>query len=378
MRPLHLTESIKNEAYQVGFDLVGISPIGVFPESQFYKEWLLKGHAGEMKYMERNPTKRADVRQIVPDAKSVISCGTNYNTPYPYSTDEDDKMRGWIARYAWGDDYHDLMRARLDKLAGYIREQSPHDVDLRHYVDTGPVLERAYGKYAGIGWIGKNACLINQNIGSWVFIGEIITNLELEYDTPAPDRCGTCTRCIDACPTGALLEPYQLDSRRCISYLTIELKGIIPLELREGIDNNIFGCDICQDVCPWNKKAQITQDDSFAPRTGLYNPELSYLSRLSPDDFRGLFKDSPVKRTKRKGFIRNVLIAMGNSGEKKFLPCVEECLSDREPLIRAHAVWALWRIKGSGAEEVLLDLMVKEPDEGVRNEIEAILNIVGS
>lgn len=374
MEIVNLTKKIREKALEIGFDLVGISPAGSFPENQFYNEWLARGFAGEMKYMEREPEKREDVKNVLPEVKSIISCGLNYNTDYPYSTEGADQTRGWISRYAWGDDYHDVMKNKLTLLLGSIQKIASQDVKAKLYVDTGPVLDRIYGKYAGIGWIGKNTCVINQEIGSWIFIGEIITDLELNYDAPVPDRCGTCTRCIDACPTGALRQPYVLDSRLCISYLTIELKGKIPLELRGKIGNNIYGCDVCQDVCPWNKRAEITSQSSFQPREVLYNPDLSFLSRLSEEDFRSMFKGSPVKRAKRRGFLRNVMVAMGNSGSTEFIPYVKESLKDKEPLIRAHAVWALWKLDGEGSYETLSDHLRTENDSTVREEIVTILN----
>jgi len=311
-----VSKSIKEKALEIGFDLIGISPVDSFPENQFYKVWLAKGFAGEMKYMEKEPDKRENIRNILPEAKSVISCGLNYNTNYPYSMNETEKQKGWISRYAWGGDYHDIMKKKLQILLEFIKANSPQEIEARVYVDTGPVLERVYGKYSGIGWFGKNTCLINQKVGSWIFVGEIITNIELDYDNPAPDRCGKCTRCIDACPTGALLEPYVLDSRLCISYLTIEFRGIIPVELGGKIGNNIFGCDICQDVCPWNRRAKVTDESSFQPREGLFNPDLAALSKLTEEDFRMVFKGNPIKRAKRKGLLRNIVVAMGNSGLK--------------------------------------------------------------
>ncbi len=374
MSGVNLTKSIKEKALEVGFDLVGISPVDSFPENQFYKEWLARGFAGEMRYMEKEPQKRENIKNILPEAKSVISCGLNYNTSYPYSIKETDKRKGWISRYAWGDDYHDIMNNRLWSLLASIEEISPEEIKARIYADTGPVLDRVYGKYSGIGWFGKNTCLINQKNGSWFFIGEIITNLELEYDGPVPDRCGTCTHCIDACPTGALLEPYVLDSRLCISYVTIELKENIPVELRDKMTNNIFGCDICQDVCPWNRRAKATNEPSFQPRENLYNPELSSLSSLSAEDFRGVFKGNPVKRAKRKGLLRNVLVAMGNSGSKEFIPDIKEYLNDKDPIVRAHSAWALWKLEGEISHKTLSDRLDIESDPMVREEIVSILN----
>ena len=368
-----VTKSVKDKAIELGFDIVGVSPVNTFPENQFYKEWLARGFAGEMSYMERNPEKRENIKNILPDAISVISCGLNYNTDYPYSIDESDKTRGWISRYAWGDDYHDCIKKKLLLLEKHVNDLAPEGMRSKAYVDTGPVLERVYAKYSGIGWYGKNTCLINQDIGSWIFIGEIITNIELEYDSPVPDRCGTCTMCIDACPTDALREPYVLDSNLCISYLTIELKGKIPMRLRDKIDNNIYGCDICQDVCPWNRKAEVTESPYFMPRSGLYNPELSYLSQLTLNDFRNLFKNSPVKRAKRKGFIRNVMVAIGNSGNRDLVPYVVQTLEDEDPLVRAHAAWALWKLQGKDAYNILTEHLNLEDDEMVREDIESIL-----
>jgi epoxyqueuosine reductase len=368
-----ITDSIKSKAYEIGFDLVGVSPAGRFPESQFYKEWLSRGYAGEMKYMEGSLETREDAGRVVPGAKSVITCGLNYNTDLPYSTEAGDKRRGWIARYAWGDDYHAVMDDMLKALEEFITREAGERVASRRYVDTGPVLERVYGKYGGIGWTGKNTCIINQEIGSWVFLGEIITDLELEYDSPAPDRCGACTRCIDACPTGAITEPYVLDSRLCISYITIELKGGIPAGLREGVGNNIFGCDICQDVCPWNRKAEKTAEPGFHPREGFYNPSLRSFAGLGADEFGSRFRGSPIKRAKRKGFLRNVLTAMGNSGDTGLVPFVEEYLADEEPLVRAHAAWALWKLEGFASKERLIDRLKIEDDHLVVEEIDAIL-----
>ncbi|HLE25514.1 MAG TPA: tRNA epoxyqueuosine(34) reductase QueG [Thermodesulfobacteriota bacterium] len=372
-----VSKSIKEKALEIGFDLIGISPVDSFPENQFYKEWLARGFAGEMKYMEKEPEKRENIRKILPDARSVVSCGLNYNTNYPYSMNETDQEKGWISRYAWGDDYHDIMKKKLQILLESIKANSPQEIKARVYVDTGPVLERVYGKYSGIGWFGKNTCLINQKVGSWIFVGEIITNIELDYDNTAPDRCGTCTRCIDACPTGALLEPYVLDSRRCISYLTIEYRGMIPLEHRDKTGNNIFGCDICQDVCPWNRRAKVTDESSFKPRDGLYNPDLASLSQLTEKDFRRAFKGNPIKRAKGNGLLRNIVVAMGNSGLKDFIPYLEESLKDKDPIVRAHSAWALSKLEGEDSYNTLSNHFEVESDSIVREEIISILNMNG-
>ncbi len=341
---MSLTEQIKHKAADLGFELVGIAPVEPVPELSFYRDWIEAGYAGKMAYLERSADKKSDIRQVVPEAKSVIVCAKFYHAPQPLSVEKEDRDCGWISRYAWGDDYHDLLQKKLFELIDFLQAEAPEPVLTRAYVDTGPVVDRVFAKYAGIGWFGKNTCIINQKLGSWFFLGEIITSIELDYDHPAPDRCGSCQRCIDACPTDALLEPYVLDSRRCISYLTIELRDDIPVETRAGIGNHVFGCDICQDVCPWNNRAQSTRDPEFQPRPGLLAPRLDELASLTVEQFRARFKGSPIKRAKYKGFLRNVAVAMGNSRNQQFLPILEELLQDDEPLIAEHARWAKSKI----------------------------------
>jgi epoxyqueuosine reductase len=342
---MSLTHRIKERARELGFDLVGVAPVGPAPELLFYKDWIAAGYAGKMEYLTRNVDKRGGESEIIPDAKSVIVCAMVYHTEYPRSTEMHDPKRGWISRYAWGDDYHEILKTKLFELLAFIKTESAEEVVGRVYVDTGPVIDRVYAKYAGIGWFGKNTCIINQQKGSWFFIGEIITNLELEYDVPVPDRCGACNRCIEACPTDAILEPYVLDARKCISYLTIELREEIPLELRDGIGNHIFGCDICQDVCPWNRKAPVTESPEFQPRENFFHPDLRKLAKLSAEDFSETFHKSPIKRTKRRGLLRNVAVAMGNSGEKDFLPYLEELVENEDQIIAEHAQWAIEKIE---------------------------------
>ena len=344
---MSLTAAIKSKANALGFELVGVAPAGPVPELAFYKEWIEAGYSGSMSYLERNADKRQDVTQVVPEAKSVIACGKIYHTPHALSTECPAPERGWISRYGWGDDYHDVLRNRLFELSDFIDAESAEPVTSRLYVDTGPVVDRVFAKYAGIGWFGKNTCIINQQHGSWFFLGEIITSLDLETDSPAPDRCGTCTRCIDACPTEAILEPYVLDARRCISYLTIELKEEIPVELRDGIGNHVFGCDICQDVCPWNGKATDTREPALQPKDGLVNPDLEWLAGLSEDSFRELFRRSPVRRSKYRGLMRNVAVALGNSGSKRFLPLLEKMANSEAPLIAEHAKWAIAKLNAN-------------------------------
>jgi epoxyqueuosine reductase len=353
---------VKEAAREAGFDVAGIAGVRDFPELNRFPEWIAAGRAGEMKYMEARDEagrlKRASLRHVVPWARSVIVCAINYNTMQPYSTEFHDPGRGWISRYAWSrEDYHEAVMRRLQVVEQILREvvsteylvpgtQTKPELQTRCYVDTGPMVERVYAKHAGIGWIGKNTCILNQKLGSWLFLGVILTSLELEPDLPAPDRCGTCTRCIQACPTDALIAPYQLDSNRCISYLTIEKRGAIAEEeMREGMGRHLFGCDICQDVCPWNRKAPVSAAAEFEPRPGLVNPALEWLSEMSSEDFRETFRGSPIRRAKLPGLRRNAVIAMGNSGEKKFAPLLRRLATDDDPIVAETAVWALSRLQ---------------------------------
>lgn len=349
--PLQIAAFVKEAAITAGFDVCGISPVRDFRELAHFPEWIAKGRAGEMKYMEARDEsgqlKRASLHSAAPWARSVIVCAINYNTGHPYSVNVNNPEAGWIARYAWGkEDYHDSVLAKLRKIETELKEFTPSEITTRCYVDTGPLVERVYAKYAGVGWIGKNTCIINQKLGSWLFLGVILTSLELELnsaaDIPAPDRCGTCTRCIDACPTDALLGPYQLDATKCISYLTIEKRGEIPMDIREGMGRHIFGCDICQDVCPWNRKSPASAAPEFQPREGLVNPALAWLAEISPEEFREKFRGSAIRRAKRTGIRRNAVIAMGNSADAAFIPTLEKLGEDSEhdPVVREHAQWA--------------------------------------
>jgi epoxyqueuosine reductase len=281
---------------------------------------------------------REDPRRLLPAARSIICLGKVYNWPAPYSTEFDDPTRGWIARYAWGDDYHDTMRAGMTRLVSELGG----DFDYKICVDTAPLLERSYARMACLGWIGRNTCLINQKLGSWVFLGEILTSLEIEPDSPPPDRCGTCTRCIDACPTDAIVPFYDgftVDSRLCISYLTIERRGDIPEEQRDGNGVHIFGCDICQDVCPWNRRAATTDDPHFAPR--LEAPEFHRLAALTEAEFRTLFRGTAITRARYTGFLRNVAVAMGNSGNRELIAPLEKLADSDDPVVASHAEWAI-------------------------------------
>jgi epoxyqueuosine reductase len=342
-----LEGTIKSAAREAGFDLCGIAPVTPNRELEYFPQWLAAGHGGEMKYLEsRNQAgalKRSSLENAAPWARSVVVCAINYNSEHPYSTECEDKSRGWISRYAWSEqDYHEVVLARLQALESRIKEVSG-DPDFRSwsYVDTGPVVERVLAKYAGIGWQGKNTCIINQEMGSWLFLGVILTSLELTPDMPAPDRCGSCTRCLDACPTNAFISPYKLDATRCISYLTIEKRGGIAEELRAGMGNHVFGCDICQDVCPWNREAAESHAAGLQSRSDLVNPALEWLAEMSPEEFRTTFKGSPIKRAKYSGLQRNAAIAMGNSGDRKFIPQLERMSQEEDATVADAALWAL-------------------------------------
>jgi epoxyqueuosine reductase len=488
---MSLKAALKERALEIGFDLVGIAPMTPGCDLEFARAWVERGYAGEMPYLS-NP-KRFDPREVLPSVKSVICVGLIYNTLAPYSTEVvgtgvrsqssvvpagRDQLsvalrheprtidhgqrttdngrapvsscqfpisaaggtpRAWISRYAWGRDYHEVVRRKLERLRAAVEASIP-GVETRVYVDTGPIVERAFARFSGVGWMGKNTCIISEQKGSWLFLGVILTNLDLEPDLPAPDRCGSCTRCLEACPTAALVEPYVMDASRCISYLTIEFKGSVPPELRSAVGVNIFGCDICQDVCPWNagvrrplsvvsgqlqrtsdqpsafglqqsvmsgvpsateqrptrsaitsatefqpsqvstgetrrrqqamsdrgikpdreeigcyKQAQPTEsclgttDDgqltTDAAEFSLFNPLLKSLAALSEDDFRRIFRHSPIKRVKYPGWLRNLCVAMGNSGDPRFIPYLQRACEHPDPVVREHAAWALARLQ---------------------------------
>jgi epoxyqueuosine reductase len=351
-----LSTDIKRLALDEGFDLAGIAGVADTPEHRFFPDWLGAGYGGEMRYLEsRNEAgelKRASLANAAPWARSVVVCALNYNSDAPYSTHSGSTPQGWISRYAWtARDYHDALLAKLRSLEAelveLVAQQGYEKPRTWCYVDTGPVIERIFAQHAGLGWIGKNTCVLNQKLGSWLFLGVMLTSLELTPALPATDRCGSCTRCLDACPTNAFPAPYQLDATKCISYLTIEKRGAIPEELREGIGRQVYGCDICQDVCPWNREAPVTKIGDFAPRTQLVNPNLEWLAGLSLDGFREVFRGSPIKRAKYAGLRRNVAVAMGNSGEDRFIPALEKLAQDEDPNVAEHARWALEQLGGS-------------------------------
>ncbi len=313
---------VKQLAQECGFELAGVACAAPLAEADWYQEWVARGYAGEMHYLAGDrAVMRADPRRLLPTAKSVLCLGKLYNCPEPYSTGYAEPGRAWISRYAWGEDYHRVLRKAVKRLVARLRETCGRPFDWKACVDTAPLLERAYARRAGLGWIGKNSCLINQGMGSWFFLAELLVSLEIEPDRPPPDRCGSCTRCMDACPTGAIIPTgrqegpsYTVDSNRCISYLTIESRGDIPIELRPSLGRHVFGCDICQDVCPWNRKAPVTGDPAFRPRH--FAPRLDGLERLEPDDFRRLFGGTAIVRTGPGGLRRNVAVALLNLGRK--------------------------------------------------------------
>jgi epoxyqueuosine reductase len=383
MRPQADTDWLIATAQALGFDLCGVAPASELTEPEHRDEWLARGYAGQMKYL--HDARRADPLRALPEAKSIIVCAINYNTAQPYSTEAAalaavgggaqaaaaSGAQAWISRYAWGDDYHTAIGEKLESLIAAMTERFGDDFLSRAYVDTGPISERVAARQAGLGWLAKNTCLINEEIGSWLFLGVVLTSLDLAPSlphansgaVPAPpaDLCGNCTMCLQACPTGALVEPYVLDARRCISYLTIELRDSIPEELRAAMGWQVFGCDICQDVCPWNRQAPASTSAAFTPRENFVAPEIEWLLSLTEEDFRRIFKDSAVRRTKWRGLIRNACIAAGNARGKRARKEVArggftvlqrrltELAASADPIIAEHAQWALaqWRVAGA-------------------------------
>jgi epoxyqueuosine reductase len=340
-------DDVKQKAHELGFDLCGIAPAETFPELSFLREWLDRGYAGEMSYLERSAARRADVRAVVPGARSVIVTGTVYNTDRPYSNGLASPDVALIARYAWGDDYHHVLNARLDTLVAWMREVSPEPFDARAYVDTGPVQERVFAQYAGLGWIGKNTCLINRELGSWLFLSEIICTLALEPDTQGLEQCGSCTRCLDACPTGALVESGVLDSNRCLSYLTIELRTGIPEEHRASLGAHVYGCDICQEVCPYNQVPPRSGDAAWQPRAALDLPRLVDLWRRPDAELRTIVKGSAMTRAKLTGLRRNMAVAVGNTGNAEAIAALAEESDERpsaeDEMVLDHIRWAVSR-----------------------------------
>ncbi|HXV82309.1 MAG TPA: tRNA epoxyqueuosine(34) reductase QueG [Candidatus Binatia bacterium] len=360
---------IKEAAQSLGFELVGISPVRLPPHEESFAQWLRQGFSGELDYMERTEALRRNPHELVPWAVSIVSVGMNYYTPFPRPAASRESS-GWISRYAWGDDYHDLIKEKLKSLLDAIRRMTQEPVQGKAFVDSGPVLEREFAGIAGIGWIGKNTHLISPQKGSWFFLGELFLSLSLPYDRPIRDRCGQCDLCLKACPTKAFVGPYVLDARRCISYLTIELKGPIPRHLRPLVGNHVFGCDICQEVCPYNVKARPTTEPGYAPKAGLYAPDLIPLLFLDEKEFRQRFRGSPILRAKRKGFLRNVAVALGNTKSREAVPPLIRALKDEEPLVRGHVAWALGQIGSPEGISALEKRLRIENDPTVGVEIE--------
>ena len=334
-------------ADSLGFDLCRVAAADAPPHAEEFREWLDEGRAGEMAWLARNADRRTDPQRVLPGARSVIVLGMNYydcgsrESSNPQSAIRNPQLKGRIARYAWGDDYHDVIEAKLRALDEWL---VAHGGVQRRYVDTGPVLERDVAAVAGAGWQGKSTMLLHPKFGPWLFLAEVLTTLEIEADAPMRDHCGKCVRCMDACPTQAITAPQKLDARRCLSYLTIENKGPIPEEFRAALGDRIYGCDECLEVCPWNRFAQQSRESTFAAREYVHGWALRDFLALDDDRFRTLFRGSPIKRIKRRGFLRNVCVALGNVGTRDDLPALERAAQDAEPLIVEHARWAIAQI----------------------------------
>ncbi len=374
---MNTTKQIHAKARELGFDLAGVAPAYPVPHFDAYQAWLARGYHGEMDYLAHPDRfeRRKDPTRILPGARSVICVGLNYY-PGPLPTHvERDPSRGLVSNYAWGTDYHGLMLDRLDELAAFVSAEAGREVGHRAYVDTGPVLERSYAARAGLGFIGRNTCLIHPRMGSRLFLGVILLDVALR---PASEKvnasCGTCTCCLDACPTGALLAPHVLDARRCISYLTVELKGSIPHELRPLLGNHIYGCDVCQTVCPWQRFARPTQEPAFrADEPERAAPSLLELLEMNEDTFRWRYEGTPILRTGRGRLLRNAAVALGNWGDERAVPALAQALADVEPLVRGHAAWALGRIGGPAARKALEKARQRELDTYVQHEIHLVL-----
>jgi epoxyqueuosine reductase len=350
-RATDLRAQVVSLARELGFNLCRFAKAEAPEHAAEFRDWLDRGDAGEMNYLSRNAERRCDPRQILPDAKTVIVLALNYfqandsveaGVPPAIIAPDTGAATGRIARYAWGDDYHGLIEKKLTVIDQFLQECGGRQ---KCYVDTGPMLERDHAATAGIGWHGKSTMLLNRELGTWFFLAEILTTVEFSPDTAQKNYCGRCTRCIEACPTGAITAPHQVDARRCISYLTIELKGPIPLELRPMIGDRIYGCDDCLDACPWNRFAKVSRETAFAMRPEIASMKLRDYLSLDDDKFRRLFRNSPIKRTKRRGLLRNVCVALGNVGAADDLPALEKAAADTEPLIAEHAQWAIQRVK---------------------------------
>jgi epoxyqueuosine reductase len=372
-------DDIKNEALSLGFTISGVA-LPARPQTYLaYERWLAAGRHSDMAYLatERARQRRAAPQVILPAVRSILALGIRYPNPTIAPDPPPGNTAGRVAAYAWGDDYHDVVPPRLEQLIQRLEKVSHHSIHWRGYTDTGPVLERDLSQQAGLGWIGKNTCLIDPQKGSYFLLAEALTDLDLEPDEPiVTDHCGTCTRCIDACPTNCILPDRTIDANRCISYLTIENKAETPSELRPKIGEWVFGCDVCQIVCPWNIRfAEPVNEPAFNPRPGIPRPILIEELELTPQAFNQKFKNSPVQRAKRRGYLRNVAVALGNARDPDTIPSLKKALqSEIEPLVRSHVAWALGQIRSRLAYAALEKARSTEPDPAVRNEIEHALN----
>ncbi|HEV7224073.1 MAG TPA: tRNA epoxyqueuosine(34) reductase QueG [Pirellulales bacterium] len=368
--PTALTALLKAEAERLGFALAGACPAATPTGIHRFHEWLAAGYAGEMDYLPRREAAYEHPRHVLDGARSLLVLAMNYRTDEPRRVEPG---QGRVSRYAWGDDYHDLIHARLHDLADFLRRQAP-GAAVRGVVDSAPLLEREFAQLAGLGWIGKNTLLLNKRLGSWFFLAALVTDAPLDYDEPhATDHCGACRACLDACPTQAFVAPYVLDSRRCISYLSIELRSSVPVELRPGMGDWLLGCDVCQDVCPWNHRAPASQEPGLQPAPGANPLDLAALFELDDAEFRRRFRRTPLWRPKRRGILRNAAIILGNQRPLGGLPALERGLGDVEPLVRGACAWALGQYDRPEARAALQARLGVENDAAVRREIEAAL-----
>ena len=358
------SQAVKEQARALGFDLCGIAPAVALPELTRLQEWLDRGYAGEMVYLHKSADTRADIRNFLPSARSVVVTATNYfvdpggtdGTTVPPSIGDVPPSTPHIARYAWGDDYHIVLAERLEQLAQWMRDHSDHPFDARIFVDKHHVQERAFARHAGLGWIGKNTMLLNREVGSWTFLAGMAVSLDLELDHPVEDGCGACTVCLDACPTGALVDAYELDATRCISYLTIEHKSAIPEPSRAGLGQHIYGCDVCQDVCPYNLAPLATLDPAWQPKAGRARASLAELWRRSDFDLHGMVEGSAMTRATLSRFRRNLAVALGNSGTPEAVDVIDQpgggvrraAQSADTPMVQEHAAWAKAVLKAGG------------------------------
>ncbi len=376
-----LHQAIDDEAHRLGFHLIGVTTPDPPPHYAHFINWLEAGYHGQMEYLnnERSRQRRGDPTIILPGCRSILVLGMHY-WPADLFQKTPAGSEGQVAAYAWGLDYHDVFKERLQSLVSFMEQQVGHPVNHRWYTDTGPLLERDLAQRAGLGWVGKNSCLINPHQGSYFLLAEILLDLELAPDHPfTSDHCGSCTRCLEACPTHCILPDRTVDGQRCISYLTIELKGPIPLELRTSIGSWVFGCDVCQQVCPWNQKfAPQKGDQAFEPRPGHPQPDLRLELRMTQEEFSQKFKGSPVKRARRRGYLRNIAVALGNIKGKESVEDLTAALNyDPEPLVRGHCAWALGEIGGEPALSALQQAVNDEKDQYVLQEIENALRALG-